>query len=35
VPHASWHLVAGMGHDIGPGLENVIGPEIAKFLSLA
>lgn len=35
VPHATWLLVAGMGHDIGPGIENVIGPEIAKFLSLA
>jgi pimeloyl-ACP methyl ester carboxylesterase len=35
VPHATWLLVAGMGHDIGPGIESVIGPEIAKFLSLA
>ena len=35
VPHATWLLVAGMGHDIGPGIENIIGPEIAKFLSLA
>ncbi len=32
VPNAIWRSVAGMGHDIGPGLENEIGPEILAFL---
>lgn len=35
VPDAAWHLIEGMGHDIGPGLEKVIGPHVAKFLQLA
>jgi hypothetical protein len=24
-----------MGHDIGPGLEQVIGPHVANFMQLA
>ena len=32
VPQALWRPVAGMGHDIGPGLEAEIGPDILAFL---
>jgi pimeloyl-ACP methyl ester carboxylesterase len=32
VPHALWRPVAGMGHDIGPGLQDEIGPDIMAFL---
>lgn len=35
VPDAGWHLIDGMGHDIGPGLEQVIGPHVANFMQLA
>ncbi|MDC0148363.1 alpha/beta hydrolase [Alphaproteobacteria bacterium] len=35
VPGAQWLLVEGMGHDIGPGVEKVIGPVMASFLQLA
>ena len=35
VPNAEWHLIDGMGHDIGPGIEQVIGPLVVKFLGLA
>ena len=34
VPNALWRPVAGMGHDIGPGLENEIGPDVLAFLGL-
>ena len=34
VPDAVWRPVAGMGHDIGPGLEHEIGPDILSFLGL-
>ena len=33
VPGALWRPVAGMGHDIGPGLEAEIGPDILTFLN--
>ena len=32
VAQAVWRPVAGMGHDIGPGLEREIGPDILAFL---
>lgn len=32
VAHAVWRPVEGMGHDIGPGLEEEIGPDILAFL---
>ena len=32
VPQALWRPVAGMGHDIGPGLEDEIGPDVLAFL---
>ena len=32
VAHAVWRPVGGMGHDIGPGLEREIGPDILAFL---
>lgn len=32
VPNAIWRPVAGMGHDIGPGLEDEIGPDVLAFL---
>ena len=32
VANAVWRPVAGMGHDIGPGLEREIGPDILVFL---
>jgi pimeloyl-ACP methyl ester carboxylesterase len=35
VPGAVWRPVVGMGHDIGPGLEDEIGPDILAFLGLA
>jgi pimeloyl-ACP methyl ester carboxylesterase len=35
VPDAQWLRVEGMGHDIGPGVETVMGPVIARFLQLA
>jgi len=35
VPRALWRPVAGMGHDIGPGLEHEIGPDILAFLGLS
>lgn len=34
VPHAVWRPVVGMGHDIGPGLEDEIGPDILAFLGI-
>ena len=34
VPGAVWRPVVGMGHDIGPGLENEIGPGVLAFLGL-
>ena len=34
VPHAMWRPVDGMGHDIGPGLEHEIGPDILAFLGM-
>ena len=34
VPHTLWRPVAGMGHDIGPGLEHEIGPDILAFLGV-
>ena len=34
VPDALWRPVEGMGHDIGPGLEHEIGPDILAFLGL-
>lgn len=34
VPGAIWRPVAGMGHDIGPGLEDEIGPDVLAFLGL-
>jgi len=34
VPHAVWRPVNGMGHDIGPGLEDEIGPDILAFLGV-
>lgn len=34
VPGALWRPVAGMGHDIGPGLEEEIGPDVLTFLDL-
>ena len=34
VPNAIWRPVAGMGHDIGPGLEDEIGPDVLAFLGL-
>ena len=34
VPNAVWRPVSGMGHDIGPGLEDEIGPDILAFLGL-
>ena len=33
VPDAVWRPVSGMGHDIGPHLEDEIGPDILAFLS--
>ena len=33
VPHAIWRPVSGMGHDIGPGLEDEIGPDVLAFLT--
>ncbi|MGC6534591.1 MAG: alpha/beta fold hydrolase [Parvibaculales bacterium] len=33
VPGAVWRPVAGMGHDIGPGLEDEIGTDILSFLA--
>lgn len=33
VPGAFWRPVEGMGHDIGPGLENEIGADILAFLN--
>ncbi len=35
VPNAIWRPVSGMGHDIGPGLENEIGPDVLAFLTLS
>jgi pimeloyl-ACP methyl ester carboxylesterase len=35
VPHAIWRPVSGMGHDIGPGLEDEIGPDVLAFLGIA
>jgi pimeloyl-ACP methyl ester carboxylesterase len=34
VPGAIWRPVAGMGHDIGPQLEQEIGPDILAFLGV-
>ena len=34
VPKAIWRPVEGMGHDIGPGLEHKIGPDILAFLGV-
>ena len=34
VPNAVWRPVDGMGHDIGPGLEHEIGPDILAFLGV-
>lgn len=34
VPHALWRPVAGMGHDIGPGLQDEIGPDMLRFLEI-
>ena len=35
VPMAIWRPVEGMGHDIGPGVEKEIGPDILAFLGAA
>lgn len=34
VPGAVWRPVDGMGHDIGPGLEHEIGPDVLAFLGV-
>ncbi|CAI8189548.1 MAG: Rhodomycin D methylesterase DauP [Alphaproteobacteria bacterium] len=34
VPGAVWRPVTGMGHDIGLGLEDEIGPDVLAFLGL-
>ena len=34
VPSALWRPVVGMGHDIGPGLEDEVGPDVLAFLGL-
>ena len=34
VPGAQWLLVNGMGHDMGPGIEAVITPNLCRFFGL-